>query len=53
MEKIELYDEVLLKNGKQASVVEFLGESFVVDIEADDDFETQLIEKDEILKVIH
>lgn len=52
MEKIELYDEVLLENGKQASVVEILGDSFVVDIKLDDDFETHLIDKNEITKVI-
>lgn len=53
MVKIELYDDVLLKNGKQASIVEILGDSYIVDIRIDKDYDTQMIDKTDVLKVLN
>ena len=36
MKKIELYDEVILKDGRKAAIVEIFPESYVADIELDD-----------------
>lgn len=53
--EIKLYDKVLLKNGKTATVVEILkeGVEYIVDIDiAKDDWKTQEISIDDIKKVI-
>ena len=50
--KIELYDVVLLKDGRRASVVERLGEDYVVDIDMGGDYDTRLIPLSEIVKVL-
>lgn len=49
---IKLYDTVLLKDGRKASVVERLGDDFVVDIDIGGDYETKLISPSEIAKVL-
>lgn len=53
--KIELYDRVLLKDGRTASIVEIFkdGEAFIADIDiAKDEYDTDTIFYDEIEKVI-
>ena len=51
--KIKLYDSVLLKDGRTASIVEVFDNSFVADIKtADGDYETQFIAPEQIKKVI-
>ena len=53
MKKIELYDEVILKDGRKAAIVEILPNSYVADIEVDDgEYETRFIYLDQIEKVI-
>lgn len=54
MLKIELYDNVKLKDGRLASVVEILGngEAFIADIDIDGDYETDKIYPEQIEKVI-
>ena len=50
--KIEIFDNVLLKDGRKASVVDHLGDKYVVDIEIDGDFETILISSSEIVEIL-
>ena len=40
--KVELYDNIKLKTGQNASVVEILGnhEAYIVDVDLGDDYET-------------
>jgi len=49
----KLYDKVLLKDGRTASIVEFLGDGCVVDIDMDGDYDTVIINLDEIDKTIN
>ena len=49
---IKLYDTVLLKDGRKASIVERMGDDYVVDIDVDGDYETKLISSSEIAKVL-
>ena len=50
---IELYDEVLLNNGRKAAIVEIFDNSFVADIETGDgDYDTRFIYPQQILKII-
>ena len=48
MEKFDLYDNVLLKDGRKATIVEFLGDDYVVDMDLGGDYDTDLIKKSEI-----
>lgn len=52
--KIQQYDRVLLKSGHKASIVEIMDENkwFIVDIDRNDDIDTEEISIDEIEKVI-
>lgn len=53
MLKIELYDDVLLKDGRTATVTEVFKTACVADIRIDDgDYDTQFVSFDEIEKVI-
>lgn len=50
MDKIKQYDNVILKDGRKASIVEILGdkEEFIADIDIGGDYETETIYPDEI-----
>lgn len=52
--KVELYDKVVLKNGNIAAIVEILesDKEFIVDIDSDDDTDTEEISIEEIENVI-
>lgn len=45
---IELYDTVLLKDGRKGSVVDRIGDDYVVDVDTGGDFETKLISPSEL-----
>lgn len=51
---IKLYDKVKLKDGRDASIVEILGEkeAFIADIDIDGDFETDTIYPEQINYII-
>lgn len=49
---IELYDTVLLKDGRKGSVVDRIGDDYVVDVDTGGDFETKLISPSEIVRII-
>ena len=48
--KIELYDHVLLKDGRKAHIVEILGnhDMYIADVEHESDYETIDIKPDQI-----
>ena len=50
IDSIKQYDNVILKDGRKASIVEILGdkEAFIADIDIGDDYETETIYPDEI-----
>lgn len=49
MKKIELYDDVILKDGRKASIVEIFSDSYVADIEiGDGDYETCFVYPEQI-----
>lgn len=52
--KIDLYDHVLLKNGKTADIVEILGngKAFIADVDIGDDYDTITVLPEDIEKVI-
>lgn len=52
--KVELYDNVKLTNGKNASVVEILGnnEAFIVDVEIDGDYDTITVSTEQIEEIL-
>ena len=50
--KFELYDTVMLKDGRQGTIVDVLGNDFVVDIVTDGDYDTALIPLSEIIQKI-
>ena len=53
MKEIELYDEVILKDGRKAAIVEIFPGSYVADIEVDEgEYETRFIYPEQIEKVI-
>ena len=53
MKKIELYDEVILKDGRKAAIVEIFDGSYVADIEVGDgDYDTCFIYPEQIESVI-
>ena len=49
---IKLYDTVLLKDGRTGSVVDLMGDDYVVDVDVGGDYETKLISPSEIVCVI-
>ena len=50
IERLRQYDNVILKDGRKASIVEILGnkEAFIADIDVGGDYETETIYPDEI-----
>ena len=53
MKTIELYDEVILKDGRKATIVEIFPNSYVADIEiGDEEYETRFIYPEQIEKLI-
>ncbi len=53
MNKIELYDNVLLVDGRKAQIVDLLDEkAFIADVEVDDEYDTITIYPNQIEKVI-
>lgn len=53
MKTIELYDEVILKDGRKAAIVEIFSDSYVADIELDDgEYDTCFIYPEQIASVI-
>lgn len=53
MMQIELYDEVLLKDGRKAAIVEIFDYSYVADIEiGDGEYDTCFIYPEQIEKVV-
>ena len=56
MDKIKLFDRVLLKDGRIASVVEIYGDQEVFDIDVGSspkDWDWDTVKRDEIEKVLH
>ena len=53
VKEIELYDEVILKDGRKAAIVEIFPNSYVADIEVgEEEYETRFIYPEQIEKVI-
>lgn len=53
MDKIELYSDVILKDGRKASIVEIFSDSYVADVEiADGEYETCFIYPEQINAVL-
>ena len=52
--KVELYDNIKLKTGQNASVVEILGnhKAYIVDVDLGDDYETITVSNEQIAEVI-
>lgn len=52
--KVNLYDNIKLKNGQTASVVEILGdyEAYIVDVDIGGDYETITILPEHISKIL-
>lgn len=49
MKTISLYDVITLKDGRSAQVVDLLdGEAFLVDVKENDEYDTILVERDQI-----
>lgn len=42
----------MLKDGRKADIVEIFDDSYIVDVDLGGDYDTQCIEKSEILKVL-
>lgn len=54
MKTIKLYDKVKLKDGREASIVEILGngEAFIADVDICGDYDTVTVYPDQIEKII-
>lgn len=52
MVNVQLYDNVILRDGRKASVVEIFNDSYIVDIDIGGDYDTHCIEKSEVLRVL-
>lgn len=52
MINIKLYDNVLLKDGRKASIVEIYDDVYIVDIDIGGDYDTDFIDKSEVVKVL-
>lgn len=52
--KVKLYDNIKLKTGQTAFVVEILGnhEAYIVDVDLGDDYETITVSNEQIAEVI-
>lgn len=52
--KVELYGKVKLTNGKNASIVEILGnyEAFIVDVEIDGNYDTITVSPEQIDEIL-
>lgn len=47
---IKMYDMIQLKDGRSAQVVDLLdGKAFLVDVKEDDEYDTILVKRDQIL----
>ena len=53
MVNVKLYDNVLLKDGRKASIVEIFDDSYIVDIDVGGDYSTQSVGKSDVAKVIN
>ncbi|MBD5129559.1 MAG: hypothetical protein HDT43_06510 [Ruminococcaceae bacterium] len=51
---VSLYDNVLLKDGRKAAVVEIFDDSYIVDIDIDigGDYDTCSVDKRDVVKVL-
>lgn len=52
MVNVKLYDNVLLRDGRKASVVEIFNDSYIVDIDVGGDYDTQCVDKSEVLRIL-
>lgn len=52
MVNVKLYDNVLLKDGRKASVVEIFDDTYIVDIDIGGDYETKSISKSDVAGVL-
>lgn len=52
MIEVKMFDHVLLKDGRRASVVEIFDGAYMVDIDLGGDYETVTIDKSEVVKVM-
>lgn len=52
MVNVKLYDNVLLKDGRKAAVVEIFDDSYIVDIDLGGDYDTCFIDKYDVVKVL-
>ena len=52
MINIKLYDNVLLRDGRKASIVEIFDDAYIVDIDIGGDYDTDFIDKSEVVKVL-
>lgn len=52
MDNVKLYDNVLLKDGRKAAVVEIFSDSYLVDIDLGGDYDTCCIDKYDVAKVL-
>lgn len=52
MINVKLYDNVLLKDGRKASVVEIFDDTYIVDIDIGGDYDTRSIDKSDVIKVL-
>ena len=52
--KIKLYDKVKLKDGRNASIVEILGdnEAYIADIDIGNDYDTETVYPEQIERII-
>lgn len=49
---IKLYDTVLLKDGRKGTVVDRMGNDYIVDVNIGGDFDTRLVSLSDIVNVI-
>ncbi len=49
---VKLYDNVLLRDGSKASVIEVFDDSYIVDIDVGGDYDTRTINKTDVVKVL-
>ena len=52
MIEIKMFDHVLLKDGRRASIVEIFDDEYIVDVDLGGDYDTISISKSEIAKVL-
>ncbi len=49
--KHELYEKIKLKDGRSATIVDTLGSDYIVDINNDGEYETEMIRETEIERI--